>query len=118
MRPTSNKITANFFWHGSELSIYENACLRSFLNYGFKVVVYSFEKIKLPNNIIYKDANKILKKSEIKKFIHEVKLSFLILKSLFTTDGIFFFVFICLLPVDFLKFEAGVLITLQINLLK
>ena len=46
MRPTSNKITANFFWHGSELSIYEKACLRSFLNYGFKVVVYSFERIQ------------------------------------------------------------------------
>ncbi len=73
MRPTSNKITANFFWHGSELSIYEKACLRSFLNYGFKVVVYSFERIKLPYNIIYKDANKILKKSEIKKFIHDGK---------------------------------------------
>tara|TARA_Y100000591_G_scaffold328021_1_gene353622 strand:+ start:508 stop:1377 length:870 start_codon:yes stop_codon:yes gene_type:complete len=70
MKLTSNKITANFFWHGSELSIYEKVCLRSFLKSGFKVVVYSFKKITLPKNIIFRDANTILKKSEIKKFIH------------------------------------------------
>ncbi len=70
MKPISKKITANFFWHGSELSIYEKACLRSFLNSGFKVVVYSFKRIKLPSNVIFKDANKILKKSELKRFIH------------------------------------------------
>ncbi len=70
MNSASKKITANFFWHGSELSIYEYACLRSFLKNDFNVVVYSFEKIKLPNKIKFKDANKILKRSEIKKFIH------------------------------------------------
>ena len=70
MNSASKKITANFFWYGNELSIYENACLRSFLKNDFNVVVYSFQKIKLPKKIKFKDANKILKKSEIKKFIH------------------------------------------------
>lgn len=70
MKLGSRKNTANFFWYGSELTIYDRACLKSFLNCGFEVVVYSFKSIKLPSNVIFKDANKILKKSEVKKFIH------------------------------------------------
>ncbi len=70
MKLSSKKITANFFWHGSELSVYEKVCLKSFIKNGFKVVVYSFKKIKLPKKIIFKDANKILKKSELNRFIH------------------------------------------------
>ena len=45
MKLGSKKNTANFFWYGSELTIYDKACLRSFLNCGFKVVVYSFKKL-------------------------------------------------------------------------
>ncbi len=70
MKSYRKKITANFFWHGKELSIYEIACLKSFIKNGFNVVVYSFKKIPLPNKVISKNANLILKKSEIKKFIH------------------------------------------------
>tara|TARA_A100001015_G_C14940994_1_gene692528 strand:+ start:351 stop:1220 length:870 start_codon:yes stop_codon:yes gene_type:complete len=70
MKSSSKKITANFFWHGKELSIYETACLRSFIKNDFNVVVYSFKKMNLPKKVISKNANIILKKSEIKKFIH------------------------------------------------
>ena len=70
MKSYPKKITANFFWHGKDLSIYEIACLKSFIKNGFRVVVYSFKKINLPKKVISKNANTILKKSEITKFIH------------------------------------------------
>ena len=70
MKSSYKKVTANFFWHGRELSIYEIACLKSFIRNGFNVVVYSFKKIRLPKKVLSKNANLILKKSEIKKFIH------------------------------------------------
>tara|TARA_Y100000389_G_C17465264_1_gene524908 strand:- start:3255 stop:4124 length:870 start_codon:yes stop_codon:yes gene_type:complete len=75
MNSVSKKNTANFFWHGGNLSIYEFVCLKSFLKNGFKVVVYSFEKLKLPKNVKNKNAHIILKRNEYKKFIHGGKKS-------------------------------------------
>ena len=69
MFTTIKKPVANFFWN-SALSVYEIACLKSFLKNDFKVHVYSFKKIKLPNGAILKDAGKILKETEINKTIH------------------------------------------------
>lgn len=65
-----NKIKANFFWNSNNLSIYENACLNSFVKNGFDVNVYSFCSIKLPQGVVLKNASSILNQREIKKFIH------------------------------------------------
>jgi len=68
------KITANFFWSGGEISIYEYCCIKSFINNKFNVNVYSFESLKLPNGANLKDASTILKKNQINKFIHNGKI--------------------------------------------
>jgi hypothetical protein len=70
MNSSSKKNIANFFWHGGKLTIYDLACLKSFSKNGFKVIVYSFDKLKLPKKIINKDANILLNKNEHRKFIH------------------------------------------------
>lgn len=67
------EITANFFWNKKQLSIYEYACLKSFIKNNFNVNVFSYLKIKLPKGAILKDASTILNKKEINKFIHEGK---------------------------------------------
>ena len=67
------KITANFFWNNSNLSIYEYSCLKSFIQNNFRVNVYSFVKIKLPKGAILQNASKIMKKIEINKLIHQGK---------------------------------------------
>ncbi len=66
-----NKIIANFFWDKKKITLFEYCYLKSFLKNNFKVNVYSFEKIKLPKNVNLKDASRILKKIEMKKFIHQ-----------------------------------------------
>tara|TARA_B100000787_G_C16186101_1_gene294739 strand:+ start:1196 stop:2095 length:900 start_codon:yes stop_codon:yes gene_type:complete len=69
MSTINKKPVANFFWN-SDLSIYEVACLKSFLKNDFKVNVYSFKKIKLPNGAVLKHAGTVLKETEINKTIH------------------------------------------------
>ena len=39
---------ANFFWDNKKISIYEYACLKSFLKNNFDVHVYSYKNIILP----------------------------------------------------------------------
>ncbi len=65
------KVIANFFWNKSEISIYEYAFLNSFIKNNFQVNVYSFDQIMLPKGAKLMDASLILKKNEMKKFIHE-----------------------------------------------
>lgn len=67
------KVIANFFWDKSQISLFEYCFLKSFLKNNFQVIVYSFEKIKLPPKIKLKDASKILNKKEMNKFIHQGK---------------------------------------------
>ena len=67
----NNKVVANFFWDKKKINLFEYCYLKSFVKNNFKVNLYSFEKIKLPKNVILKDASKILKKNEMKKFIHQ-----------------------------------------------
>ena len=66
----SNKIVANFFWDKNNISIYEYAFLNSFIKNDFEVNVYSFNNLNLPKKAKLKDASLILKKSEMKKFVH------------------------------------------------
>jgi hypothetical protein len=60
--------TANFFWHGDSISLYEKACLLSFLYHGFQVNVYSYDELNLPDGIKSMDAHKILPKSYLGKY--------------------------------------------------
>jgi hypothetical protein len=64
---------ANFFWNSNNLSVYEYACLNSFVKNDFDVDVYSFCNIKLPQGVVLKNASSILDQKEIKKFIHDGK---------------------------------------------
>ena len=63
------KTTANFFWSNSDISLYEYAYLKSFLNNNFEVNVYSFQKLKLPKGASLKNAAQILHKKEMKKYL-------------------------------------------------
>ncbi len=65
------KTTANFFWSNSDISLYEYAYLKSFLNNNFEVNVYSFQKLKLPKGASLKNAAQILPKKEMKKYVHQ-----------------------------------------------
>ena len=67
------KTIANFFWNSRELSLYEYACLKSFIKNDFIVNVYSYKKIKLPKGAKLKDAKNILNENETRKFIHHGK---------------------------------------------
>ncbi len=67
----NNKVVANFFWDKKKINLFEYCFLKSFVKNNFTVNLYSFEKIKVPKNVILKDASKILKKNEMKKFIHQ-----------------------------------------------
>lgn len=49
---------ANFFWDG-EMTNLEKNCIQSFVNAGFKVKLWSYDNIKLPN-VESCDANKVL----------------------------------------------------------
>jgi hypothetical protein len=61
---------ANFFWNNKNLSIYEYACLKSFLKNNFQVHVYSYKNIKLPKKIKLKNASNILPKKYLYRFTH------------------------------------------------
>jgi len=59
-------IAANFFWHGSPLSLYENACLSSFVHHGFDVRVHSFDRgLEVPEGSTLVDARTLAKPEEI-----------------------------------------------------
>ncbi|WP_084202251.1 hypothetical protein [Aeromonas fluvialis] len=48
---------ANFFWHGSSLSLYERCCISSFVHHGFHVRVHTFNKnLNIPNGAVLCDA--------------------------------------------------------------
>jgi hypothetical protein len=54
---------ANFFWHG-EMSNLEKNCIKSFVISGFKVKLWSYTNIELPN-VESCDANEVLPKNTI-----------------------------------------------------
>lgn len=55
--------TANFFWHGKELTLYEVTSLKSFVKKKFKVDVYSYQKLKYVPGVNFINATKIVPKS-------------------------------------------------------
>jgi hypothetical protein len=54
-----NTLTVSLFWQG-ELSLYEVACLNSFLLQGFEVDVYAYHALALPDGVNWRDAREIL----------------------------------------------------------
>ena len=57
--------TFNMFWHGDKLSPLEITCIKSFLNYGHKVRVFTYHKVKLPEGVINEDASQILPENQL-----------------------------------------------------
>lgn len=64
---------ANFFWHGSELSLYEEICLKSFVKKNFIVNLYSYQKFKKINGVNNIDANEIINQDFLNKYTHNSK---------------------------------------------
>jgi hypothetical protein len=60
--------TANFFWHGNPLSLYEKLCISSFVKHGFEVNVWSFMDLDVPEGAVLKDASEILPKDWLFKY--------------------------------------------------
>lgn len=52
--------TFNMFWHGDQLSALEMACMRSFLDHGHALRVFTYQKVALPEGAINEDASQIL----------------------------------------------------------
>jgi hypothetical protein len=66
-----NQQTANFFWHGQPFSLYEKACVSSFLKCGFDVNVWVFDFLDVPNGANLKNASEFFKISEINNFTQD-----------------------------------------------
>ena len=60
--------SANFFWHGNPLSLYEKLCISSFVKHGFEVNVWSFMDLDVPEGAILKDASEILPEKWLFKY--------------------------------------------------
>ncbi len=62
------------FWHGGELSSMEQACLGSFVSYGYHVDLYSFMPMQaLPDGVTQCDAADIVEPKTLEGFIVEGK---------------------------------------------
>ena len=59
---------ANFFWYGQSLSLQEYVCISSFVKNGFKVRVYSYNNLTIPEGAILLDASEILPISDLGKY--------------------------------------------------
>ncbi len=69
-----NLDVANFFW-GGELTSYEIANILSFKKNNFKVNVWSYEELDLPDGINLCDAGKIISKDYLSKFTQNLQKS-------------------------------------------
>jgi len=58
----------NCFWHGSEFSPLELCCLKSFLNFGHGVRLFTYDEVHVPDGIIQEDARKILPLESVFRF--------------------------------------------------
>lgn len=60
------KEVIHFFWHG-ELSMFEETCIKSFINNGFNVNLWSYTNLKV-DGAISRDARKILPETDLTKY--------------------------------------------------
>ncbi len=73
MKKTIQMESANFFWHGNPLSLYEKLCISSFVKHGFEVNVWSFMDLDIPVGANLKDASEILPEDWLFKYEYEGK---------------------------------------------
>jgi len=66
-----NQQVANFFWHGPSFSLYEKACISSFVKNNFEVNVWTFNEFDVPKGVNLKDASVFLKITDINKFTQD-----------------------------------------------
>jgi hypothetical protein len=61
-----NVIKANFFWHGPSLSLYESACLSSFVRQGLSVRLHTFNlQLAVPEGVSLVDAGLLAHQDEV-----------------------------------------------------
>jgi hypothetical protein len=59
-------INANFFWHGPALSLYETACLSSFVRHGIEARLHTFNtELKVPAGVRLVDASALARPEEV-----------------------------------------------------
>jgi hypothetical protein len=59
-------LNANFFWHGPALSLYEEACLSSFVRQGIAVRLHTFNlQLPVPEGVVLVDANALAQPEEV-----------------------------------------------------
>lgn len=62
-------INANFFWHGPSLSLYEAACLSSFVKHGVQVRLHTFNsKLQVPEGVTLVDAGILAHPEEVRAY--------------------------------------------------
>jgi len=48
------------FWYKGALTPYEHMCLKSFISYGHKFYLYSYDKIEVPDGVVLMDAGEVI----------------------------------------------------------
>jgi hypothetical protein len=54
-------------WIGSELSLFERACLSSFVKLDQSIELFAYEELKVPKGVLLRDASKIIPKDQVRK---------------------------------------------------
>src|SRR5690348_8763587 len=67
---SGNENTVRTFWHGDQLSIYEELCLASFVRHEHEVEIYSYNDLNVPAGVRLCDANSILPESDLLHCMH------------------------------------------------
>jgi hypothetical protein len=76
MKSGNQLVTANFFWHGAKLRLYERACLTSFINAGLSVHIYTFnDALEVPPGAKRLDAKTFGRQDEVSAFTQGGKSS-------------------------------------------
>lgn len=65
MSSTANKQTANFFWHGPKLQLWNYLCVKSFVDNGFNVNVWTYDELEVPNGATICDAGKYCNREDL-----------------------------------------------------
>jgi hypothetical protein len=59
-------IQAHFFWHGPALSLYETACLASFVKHGIEARLHTFNRdLRVPPGVVLEDAGLLARPEEV-----------------------------------------------------
>lgn len=59
---------ANFFWAYAPISLYDQICVKSFVNHGFETKLYTYDKNIKIEGVDTLDANEIINEQEVNKY--------------------------------------------------